>query len=101
MGRECQASINLSSIIIPLMYPQPQVILPSREKNLFWGGKQMFSFFMQRTDLYTVHIEICDLSVTVKFHGGQSGEIMPREALGWAKIENTDLETYLFTFSHF
>ena len=42
---------------------------------------------MQRTDLYTVHIEICDLSVTVKFHGGQSGEIMPRETLGWAKIE--------------
>lgn len=69
------------------MYPQPQVILPSREKNLFWGGKQTFSFSMQRTDLYTVHIEICDLSVTVKLHGEQSGKKMPREALGWAKIE--------------
>lgn len=70
------------------MYPQPQVILPSREKNLFWGGKQTFSFSMQRTDLYTVHIEARDLSVTVKLHGEQSGKQMPREAPGWAKIEN-------------
>ena len=59
MGRKCQAPINMSLIVISftfLICILNQVILPSRGKKLFLGGKKHF-LFLYKVQIYTRHIK--------------------------------------------
>lgn len=74
MGRDCQTSINSSCNFVCIFYKssQSQVILLPRRQNCFLKGVR--NHFCIRADLHTAHKEICNMSVVVKFHGGQENK---------------------------